>query len=274
MKLASVAAALVLPSCRDVPSKDTPVSWLDVSKRQLAGKTGVVGIEAERAFTALSASDKDALKQRKVFFGHQSVGQNLVDGARMIGFPFARVTSGAELAATPWGEAKIDKNRAPLEKISSFHTFLTDKGMGAVDVAGFKFCWIDFNANSNVDDLLAKYDAEVKLAKEKFPALRILHITPPLTTNEPKLNAIRWQFGRALVARYKNDGLVLDLAEVVSTTADGGVCERGGSPRMCTAWALDRGHLNAVGSQRAARAFVIAVHRLLNEVGGTAPAAG
>jgi hypothetical protein len=88
-------------------------------------------------------------------------------------------------------------------------------------------------------------------------------VTPPLTTDEARLDEVRWRFGRALVGRYRATGLVLDLAEVISTRPDGTVCSTRGAPRLCDEYAADSGHLNAEGAARAAKAFVFALHRLL-----------
>lgn len=252
------ALVVTLAGCDNAP----PMK-IDDSARPLAGKTGVVGVEAMRAYDKLTPADKDRLRQRKVFFGHQSVGQNLVDGAKAIGFPFQSVDSGSAYDKATWGEGKVDTNGNPQLKISSFKAFLQAKGIGnAVEVAGFKFCWIDFKSDTDGAALLGKYDDEVKALKAAFPKLAILHMTPPLTTDEPKLNEVRWKFGRSLLDRYKGDGLVVDLAEVISTKTDGTVCAKKGTPRLCDEWSSDEGHLNGAGSERAAKAFVVALQRL------------
>jgi hypothetical protein len=260
IKLASVAATMALPAC-----KGAPTTRLDEASRPITGKTGVVGIEAARAFNQLSPADKDALKQKKVLFGHQSVGKNLIDGAQAIGFPFQAVDSGASFATVKWGDAVIQKNGDPLRKFASFKELVLAKGMGAtVDVAAMKLCWIDFESGTDSAALLAKYDADVKAMRAAHPNLRILHVTPPLTTDEAKLNEQRWKFGRLLIEKYRGEGIVLDLAEVMAAQADGGLCEKRGAPRLCDEWASDSGHLNGPGSERAAKAFVVAVQRLLS----------
>ena len=258
-KVVGVASAVAMGAC-----KSTPPTKIDVTSRPTTGKTGVVGLEGVRAYGALSPADLDALRAKKVFFGHQSVGQNLVDGARAIGFPFTRVEDGAAFATVAWGDGKIDKNGDPVRKFASWKALVGDKGIGArVDVAAMKLCWIDFDSGSDVPGLLAKYDAVVVALRAQTPKLQILHITPPLTTSDPAQNAIRWKFGRALIEKYRSDGLVFDLAEVIATTDEGGLCEKRGAPRLCDSWSSDEGHLNDAGSQRAARAFVVAIKRLV-----------
>jgi len=258
-KVVGVASAVAMSAC-----KSTPPTKIDVTSRPTTGKTGVVGLEGIRGFASLSSADLDALRSKKVFFGHQSVGQNLIDGARAIGFPFSHVEDGASFATVSWGDAKIDKNGDPLRKFTSFKTLIADKGIGAkVDVATMKLCWIDFESGTDVGSLLAKYDADVQALRAANPKLQLLHMTPPLTTSDPGLNAVRWKFGRAMIDKYRTDGLIFDLAEVIATGEDGTLCEKRGAPRLCDGWSSDEGHLNDAGSQRAAKAFVAAVKRLV-----------
>ncbi len=258
-KVVGVASAVAMGAC-----KSTPPTKIDVSSRPLTGRTGVVGLEAVRAFGTLAPADLEALRTKKVFFGHQSVGQNLVDGARAIGFPFSRVEDGAAFSTASWGDAKIDKNGDPQRKVTSFRMLVGEKGIGAkVDVAAMKLCWIDFESGTDLPALLGKYDEAVQALRAANPKLQILHITPPLTTSDPSLNERRWKFGRAMIDKYRTDGLVLDLAEIIATTDDGGLCEKRGAPRLCDGWSSDEGHLNDAGSQRAAKAFVVAVKRLV-----------
>lgn len=245
--------------------KQSPPVKIDEASRPLAGKTGVVGLEAMRAYAQLTDADKEALRKKRVFFGHQSVGKNLIDGARAIGFPFTKAEDSAAFAAVTWGDAPVDRNGDPLRKIASFKRYVADQKIGgAVDVASFKFCWIDFESGTDVPGLLAKYDAEVSALAAANPKLKIVHVTPPLTTNDPGANEVRWRFGRALVEKYRGQGIVFDLAEVVATQNDGTLCDKRGTPRMCDEWASDEGHLNGPGSERAAKAFVVAVSRVLS----------
>ncbi|MCC7540592.1 MAG: SGNH/GDSL hydrolase family protein [Deltaproteobacteria bacterium] len=261
--LSSALAVTASSACRSSP----PPPPVDSASRPIEGRYGVVGIEGIRGFDGLSAAQREQLKQRRIFWGHQSVGANVMDGTKALGFPFAQVRSGSDFETVRWGEAAVAENGDPERKIRSFDAFIAGRGMGArVEAASFKFCWIDFEDTTDVTALLNRYDAQIRRTQERNPNLRILHVTPPLTTDEPELNAIRWRYGRDLITRYSEDGLVFDLAELMATQANGAFCWADGAPRLCDEWAPegDNGHLNARGSQRAGKAFLHAFWRLFS----------
>ncbi|MBI2892651.1 MAG: hypothetical protein HYY06_03805 [Deltaproteobacteria bacterium] len=227
--------------------------------------TGVIGSEGIAAFDALDPAQIAALAKRRVFWGHQSVGANVLEGARALGFDFAEVSRGSDYARVAWGEAGVEENGDPERKIASFGAYLEDQGIGRrVEAAGFKFCWIDFEEDTDVADLLGDYEEKMGELARSHPRVRFLHVTPPLTTDEPEKNLVRWRYGREMIRRFANRGVVLDLASVISTGADGRACESRRARRLCPAWSSDNGHLNDEGSRRAAKAFLYAFFRLLS----------
>lgn len=227
--------------------------------------TGVVSNDGIRGFEALTAEQLASLKQRRILWGHQSVGANVIDGARALGIDFREVRRGADYGEAHWGEAGVAENGDPERKIRSFVDLMVGGGIGRrVEAASFKFCWVDFEDGTDVEELANDYDAAMRDMQARFPSVRYLHVTPPLTTDEPELNGIRWRFGREMIRRHRDTGLVLDLAAVISTDAAGEQCKSGNQRRLCPAWASDSGHLNDAGSQRAAKALLYAFHRLFS----------
>jgi len=230
-----------------------------------ATATGVVGNEGIGAFERLPDDEVERLRGRRVLWGHQSVGENIIEGARQLGFDFATVSNGGDYGEAHWGEAAVADNGDPERKIRSFITLMTSGGIGRrVEAASFKFCWVDFDDGTDVQDLLDDYDAAIRDLQARFSDVRFLHVTPPLTTDEPELNGHRWRYGRELIRRHRDSGLVFDLAAVISTDAAGRQCKSGNQRRLCPGWASDSGHLNDAGAKRAAKAFLYAFHRLLS----------
>jgi len=224
---------------------------------------GTVGPEGVAAFDALSAEAKDALARRRLFWGHQSVGDNLIDGAGSLGYGWNGVWGGSDYDGTTWGHGYVEDNGDPWRKIRSFGSFVRDAGIGArVDAAGFKFCWIDFEPDTDVEALLDAYDAALADLAGDYPALRFLHVTTPLTSDDAARNAVRWRYGRSLIDAHAGTGVVLDLAAIESTDSNGQACTLGGVRRLCDEWRDDEGHLNAAGRSHAAKAFLYAYSRL------------
>ena len=155
------------------------------------------------AFVALSASsiahaantddslraDLERIAQRRIFFGHQSVGVNLLDGIKQLsattGVPvrIVEVTSASAVQPGTFGHAFVAENENPLRKLKSF-----DQAMGVhrtgLDIALVKFCFVDFNSETDVKGLFARYRITLDTLQARNPGTTFVHVTAPLTTVE------------------------------------------------------------------------------------------
>lgn len=242
-----------------------PPSPINLATRTaLTGSTGVVGVEGIAAFDRLTPAELTRLRSANVLWGHQSVGRDLIGGANALGFPFTTVSAAADYGRVHLGEALIAENRDPERKIRSFNELFVGRTIGsAVQVAAFKFCWIDFNSDTDLDALLTHYTQAVEQAQQRYPTVRFFHVTPPITSDEPRENRIRVEFGRRLRERFAARAVVLDLSEIQSTRDDGSRCVRDRAPVLCDTYRSDEGHFNPDGARRAAKAFLFAIARSL-----------
>lgn len=239
------------PAVNLEPSKDAKGSATSVAH-------GVVGSSAIGLFDALAPDQRDRIKNERVFFGHQSVGENIIAGAESLGFQFEAATSKDDYTQPKLGAAHLPANGEPLRKMANFETFVN--AIGVADVAAMKLCWIDFTPDSDVNELQTTYVSTINDLIAKNPKTTFVHITPPLTTDAPNLNRARIAYGNWMKSTYGSIAVVFDLGEVISTRPDGTACEDGGSRRLCPEYASDSGHLNALGQERAAKAFLYAVY--------------
>jgi hypothetical protein len=238
------------------------------------------------AVSQLSASDLTKVARTRVFFGHQSVGMNILDGvpavfaAHGIQAPTVEPTriapdaGGGLIAHTTIGE-----NTKPLQKIQDFETVIRD-GMGKhIDVAVMKLCYIDIAPDTDVDALFAMYRSTMAALQRDYPQVTFVKATVPLTTDPgtlsklkgkltggggfgPAANAKRERLNELIRKAYAGDHL-FDVAAVESTAPDGsrvsGTYQ--GQPyfALYDGYATDEGHLNVDGSRRAATAWLSAV---------------
>jgi hypothetical protein len=225
----------------------------------------------------------DSLAQKKVFFGHQSVGRNVIEGLEKVmqSIPTVRLkvvetADPGDFQAPVFAHSRIGQNRDPKGKIDHFRQFL-ESGIGqAADVAFFKLCYVDVDQSTNIDDLLAYYDQTLADLGQRYPKLVIIPVTLPLTSAAPGIKArIKRLLGRgpALKAdnikrnivndriRKKYGAAIWDLADAEATTAEGAKVSfkdsRGRFFLLNSAYTSDGGHLNTVGSQ------VVAIDLLL-----------
>ena len=204
----------------------------------------------------------------RVFFGHHSVGRDILDGL----FDIARrLRSHLLLEGAPLG-----KNGDPLGKISDFeHRAQRER----CDVAMMKLCYVDVRPDTNVDAIVDAYARSVARLRAARPGMRIIHVTPPLHARQMDLKArANRMLGRVVWEDHANKKRLeladelraafprepfFDLARTESTRLDGTreihVVDDRQVPMLWPGFTVDGGHLNAAGKRAAASAFVRAV---------------
>jgi len=176
----------------------------------------------------------------RVLFGHQSVGNNILDGVRSLAAEAGRELNLVETRSAPSAPGiyhfKVGRNEEPQSKIDDFAETLEGGAATGADVALMKLCYIDFTANTDAVQLAANYSTSIDQLSQSFPATRFVAVTSPLTTVQggwkamvKRLlgrtpsgyaeNANREKFNRLLRERYGRDGRLFDLAAIEAETA-------------------------------------------------------
>lgn len=248
--------------------------------------SGDIAVQPRTMDDALKA-DFLAVSAARVYFGHQSVGSNILDGLEDLQRgqeqPLIHVAEpGSPGAADGHGmllHTKVGRNGQPVTKCEDFRRILDEELGGQVDIALFKFCYVDFSDTSDVDAIFETYSRTMDDLRSRHPEVIFVHVTAPLRSvdggptvwvrellgrrNRSKhANVRRSEFNRLLQERDPGDP-VFDLAASMSTYPDGsresfkmdGVLYYSLAP----AYTDDGGHLNAVGRTHVAAAFVHAI---------------
>lgn len=228
------------------------------------------------------------LTAQKIFFGHQSVGDNIVQGIRDLMTVDSRLQLKVISSADParvdgpaFVESHVGANTNPKSKNEAFLT-IVEKGLGPQNaVAMLKYCYVDIGPSTDVSGMFKNYSNLISQLKTKYPALKIVHITVPLTTTEPagkawlrrvlgkptarEDNIKRNQFNRLLRETYQPE-TVFDLAEVESTHADGSRSYfMDGDVKiysLAPEYTSDGGHLNEAGRRAAAQRLLMTLANL------------
>ncbi|MCL2013130.1 MAG: SGNH/GDSL hydrolase family protein [Cystobacterineae bacterium] len=250
-----------------------------------------VACESAKPFSAsttpLSQEEKQLLNNKRFFFAHQSVGQNILEGFKEMGSPFplrmlpAENMAFAENAAAAFVEpgmvnALVGENMKPLSKIEHFEKMLMEGVGNHADFAMMKLCYIDFDANTDVEALFQRYEESFQRLRTRFPQLTLIHLTTPLTTVESgskswlkKLlgktlwgileNQKREAFNQKLRDTYADKEPLFDLARAQSTYPDGTreLFEYAETkiPALIAGMSDDGGHLNLAGRAHISSAF-------------------
>lgn len=239
---------------------------------------------------AITDAEWDALASRRIFFGHQSVGRDMVDGMRRvldanphIGLRIVTAEHPSLVAGPAFMEARIGRNREPQSKTQAFEAVL-DSGFGDESdaIAMYKYCYVDILPGTDPDVLFDSYARSVESVRERYPGLTLVHVTMPLheasdgvreqlktaigRPTQTRLNHARNRFNELLRARYEGRDPVFDLAAVESTRPDGSMAYtryRGSNVRMLAPeYTYDGGHLNEDAQDHVAGLFLTFLARV------------
>lgn len=238
-------------------------------------------------FKKVSTHSIERVSNMKIFFGHQSVGGNILDGIKSLDkdgkISIISTREAAQITNPAIYHAHIGQNGSPQKKIDDFSA-LINSGIGdKIDLAIMKFCYIDFNKNTDTQSVFESYSNTISQLQIKYPNVKFVHTTVPLISNN--MTAKDWikkALGRSQkndsdnIARNKYNKLVrsiyggkepiLDLAEMESTYPDG-------KKRLFTAgneqyeamvpeYTDDGGHLNAIGKKHISAEFFNEIFKL------------
>jgi hypothetical protein len=232
--------------------------------------------ESNMTMTQL-AEDLAVVRQGRILFSHQSVGANIIMGVKKFD---SEIPGGSQIklatleeASTSKGPLLIDftggRNGEPKTKIDAFAAAIRSEPRLKPDLAFMKFCYVDFNPQTDIDDLFRYYRKTVEELKREHPEIRFAHVTVPVTrwptdlkwrlfriigkeVWEDASNVKRAEFNRRLKESFGTD-LLFNLASIEATTPDGRLTtfEQDGRSYLSLypGYTEDGGHLNSVGQQ-------------------------
>ncbi len=225
------------------------------------------------------------LNRKRIYFGHQSVGYNILQGIRdlmkenpKIKLNIIETRDIGGFSAAVFGHFAVGNNTDPRSKIADFVKVMELGSGGTADIAFFKLCYIDFDPATDAEKIFMEYSDAMIHLKRVCPKTKIIHVTAPLVKIETGLksrikkiikkprdgidgNAKRQEFNELLRKKYQGEAPIFDLAKIESTYPDGKreSFSEGGkiSYAMVPAYTDDGGHLNEKGRARAATQLFI-----------------
>jgi len=228
------------------------------------------------------------LAEKRIFFGHQSVGYNIVDGITDIinerDYIKLNIVEAREPSAMDepvFAHSQVGMNTKPFSKIERFVEIM-DSGVGSkVDIAFFKFCYVDIMRYSNPQEIFDGYSAAMTELKDRYPNTKFLHVTVPIRSvpkgakrylkqtvkliiGKPGFfedNMMRLRYNDLLNNAYSKTGFFFDLALIESVNASGFGCYAlKGTEKisvMAPEYTEDGGHLNSLGRKKAAEQLLV-----------------
>lgn len=240
---------------------------------------------AFRSIKEVPSSSWKRLSEKKIYFGHQSVGVNIIDGMKGIlkgnsqfRLNIVETNNPASFESPLFAHSRIGRNRNPSSKIESFAKLMNEGIGNKADFAFFKFCYVDISYSTDLDKIFREYTSTMLNLSEKYPETKFIHITVPLISKEtgikPVLKRIlrrplrdyeenirRTKYNEMLRKQYDGKEPLFDLAKIESTLTDGTRLSYKKDGKFIFAlipdYTHDGGHLNEYGRKIVAEQLLI-----------------
>ncbi len=242
------------------------------------------------SFKDVPASAWKKLTQKKIYFGHQSVGYNIIDGIKglikenqNIKLNIVERLDLADIKVGYFAHSRIGKNVDPKSKIDDFSSLMNSKIGGNVDIASYKFCYVDIHTQTDLGKIFNEYKNNMARLSNKYPGTTFIHFTVPLTAEPSGLksvvkkakgvvkmmlgridmydNTVKMKFNELLRNEYEGKEPFFDIAKIESTRPDGtrSYYKKNGNIyySLVPEYTDDGGHLNESGRRIVAEQFLI-----------------
>jgi len=227
------------------------------------------------------------LSKKRIYFGHQSVGDNIISGIEdvikenpqiKLSTVEIKTLEGPKTAAL--AHSTIGKNTDPESKVDAFVNILEKSGPEGLDISFFKFCFVDIDAKTDLDKIFGEYKKAMSSLRRKFGTTIFIHITAPLLRKEKGgvkgwikkalgkkgffdngHNVARNRFNELMRREYEGREPLFDLA-LIESTFPGGTREtfkQNGQSyyALVPEYTNDGGHLNEKGRKVVAEQLLI-----------------
>lgn len=243
------------------------------------------------ALSSVTPDEWNRLAERRLFFAHQSVGGNVLDGVAVvlrehpeIPLRVAEITDASQMQGPGLYHKRVGTNGKPATKLAEFERLagaaFPDSSPG---VAMLKYCYTDVRGDTDPVALFEEYRRQVDALRLSHPGLVVVHVTMPLwvdtglidhvgtlvlgkATPIRALNAARHRYNELLRQTYRGKEPFFDLADLESVRPDGSIADvryQGVRvPALAREWTTDGGHLNDAARLRMAGAFLAILAKL------------
>jgi hypothetical protein len=224
----TILCLLTVAACKDDTNDDRAAT--------LAGSpaASVPALSTEQALRIVA--------ERRVYFAHQSVGGNLVEGldsilsGRGTTLRVVKTSEPSSISGPAFVHFDAGRNEDPASKNADFLRVLDSRETRDSAIALLKYCYVDVNLGTDIESLFEGYRRTIAQVKERHPDVTVVHVTMPLTTDATgakstikhllgrptarDVNAKRSHFNAMLRKEFGNEP-IFDLAGLESTRPDG-----------------------------------------------------
>ena len=231
----------------------------------------------------------DIFTSKRIFFAHQSVGKNILDGIYdLYGENAFKIPNIINYMNNNLDHdnfllhCNIGRNKEPLSKCEEFIKIIDATNALSLEYACLKFCYIDINVQTNIEELFNRYINIIEQLSKKHPQITFIHCTIPLRNmksslsirlreligrpNRDKLDNIKREDYNQLIRNHYKSDYIYDIAKQESVISDNKwLCFSYQGKKYLNLnpkYTYDGGHLNKIGRQKLAADFIALICRI------------
>lgn len=182
-----------------------------------------------------SASIKDVpesawkkVSAKKIYFGHHSVGFNIIDGIKdlmkensQIRINSVETNNPSDLNVPLFAHSRVGKNTDPRSKIKTFAKSMKKGIRRKADIAFFKFCYVDITAGTDIAGVFRDYKIGMSRLKAENPRTTFIHVTVPLTLTKTSFKTwIKKLIGKEDIWKYDDNIMRNEFNELLRNEYD------------------------------------------------------
>jgi hypothetical protein len=230
------------------------------------------------------------ISQNNIYFGHQSVGQNIISGLNKLNSKFGNneiiiknLSNISESQGNYFIHSNIGNNGDPKGKFKEFAEIVDSLTNKNLNIAMMKLCFVDFNKNTDIQDIFNSYVTMMDSLQKKYPNIIFIHFTVPLKSQlswiskikdliknrdkvDPLDNLRRNEYNKLIFSKYSKD-YIFDLAGAESTYPDGKrefiLLDDKISYTLINNYTTDGGHLNEEGENIIAAELINKIYNII-----------
>lgn len=218
----------------------------------------------------------ETLSQKNIYFGHRSVGENIIAGINKIISENAKnaiiikeYINKDTIEANYFLHSNIGENGYPQSKFDEFTNIIGNLAKRNLNIAMMKLCFVDITKNTNIEVVFNSYVKMIDTLQQKYPKIKFIHFTVPLKSEpslfnklkdkikgndnyDPQDNLARNRYNELVFSKFPKAD-IFDLAGVESTFPNGKRESIIVDGRPCYTlikdYSDDGGHLNELGKK-------------------------
>src|ERR1035437_5261886 len=232
--------------------------------------------DVSKNMTPEISNNINLISQKNIYFGHRSVGENIISGINKIiskgrhkEIVIKELNSNSKIDGNYFFHSNIGKNGDPKSKFKEFIDIVNDLSNKNLEIAMIKLCFVDITRKTNINEVFQSYVAMIDSLQNKHPNLTFIHFTVPLKSKPSWINSIkdfiknrnqndqqdninRNNYNELLLTKYPQK-YIFDLAEFESSYPNGkreSIMVNGKLYySLIKDYTDDGGHLNDMGQQ-------------------------